>query len=65
MPIEELRRRDPKGIYASYDSGKLHNVAGLDLIVDEPQDPDLLFDFNKQHTVREMANKIIDNTIEC
>lgn len=63
VPLKELRRRDPKGIYHRYDTGKLKNVAGLDLLVDEPKTPDWLFDFNldKQYTVKYMANKIIKN----
>ena len=42
LPLEELIRRDPKGIYRRYYAGKLRNVAGLDLQVDEPTRPDLL-----------------------
>lgn len=63
VPLKELRRRDPKNIYQRYDAGKLKNVAGLDLLVDEPKIPDWLFDFNfdKQYTVEYMANKIIKN----
>lgn len=44
VPIDELRRRDPKGIYRRFDTGKLSDVAGLDLLIDEPQHPDLLVD---------------------
>jgi cytidine diphosphoramidate kinase len=51
VSIKELRRRDPKGIYKRFDSGKLKNVAGLDIDIDEPDTPDLLiqtdnFDIN-------------------
>jgi len=59
IPIEELKNRDPKGIYLRYDRGKISDVAGLDLEVDEPCSPDLLFDFNSRLTVREMAETII------
>lgn len=45
VPIEELRRRDPKGIYRRFDAGELHNVAGLDLPFDEPSRPDLVLDY--------------------
>ena len=45
VPIEELRRRDPKGIYRRFDLGEINNVAGLDLEVDEPLNPDLIIDF--------------------
>jgi len=41
VPLEELRRRDPKDIYKKYDAGEIQNVAGLDLQVDEPEKSDL------------------------
>lgn len=37
VPLDELRRRDPKGIYRRFDAGDLVNVAGLDLQVDKPE----------------------------
>lgn len=42
VPLEELRRRDPKGLYRRFDAGLMKDVAGLDLPVDEPASPDLL-----------------------
>lgn len=45
VPIEELRRRDPKGIYRKFDSGELRNVAGLDIPIDEPWAPELLIKY--------------------
>jgi adenylylsulfate kinase-like enzyme len=45
VPLDELRRRDPKGIYKRFDAGKLTDVAGLDLPVDEPAAPHLLIEY--------------------
>lgn len=45
VSIDELRRRDPKGIYCRYDQGELKNVAGLDMKVDEPERPDLVIEY--------------------
>lgn len=45
VPIDELRRRDPKGIYRRYDQGLLNNVAGLDVEIDEPQRPNLVLEY--------------------
>lgn len=45
VAIDELRRRDPKGIYRRFDAGELHNVAGLDVPVDEPLRPDLVIEY--------------------
>jgi adenylylsulfate kinase-like enzyme len=39
VPLAELRRRDPKGIYRRFDAGELQDVAGLDLAVDLPTAP--------------------------
>ena len=65
VPLEELKNRDPKGIYLRYDRGELSDVAGLDLEVDEPSSPDLLFDFNNEiNTVEEMAETFISKLEE-
>ena len=64
VPIAELRNRDPKGIYHSYDSGKLRHVFGLDMDVDEPKSPDLLFDYSKKkYTTDEMTVQILDKVL--
>jgi adenylylsulfate kinase len=59
VPIEELRRRDPKGIYRQYDAGELTNVAGLDLAVDEPEFADWTAEFVSSRTVNELASELI------
>ena len=55
VPLDELRRRDPKDIYRSFDSGTIHNVAGLDLEVDEPESPDWIVEFAPDKTVESIA----------
>ena len=45
VPISELRRRDPKNIYKAFDKGEIKNIAGIDLEVDEPINPDLLLEY--------------------
>lgn len=59
VPIEELRRRDSKGIYRRYDAGEITNVAGLDLSVDEPQISDWMIEFKPNQTVDSLANQLI------
>ncbi len=44
VPIEELIRRDPKGLYARAGRGDLLNVVGLDVPAEEPERPDLIID---------------------
>ena len=60
VPIEELRRRDPKGIYRRFDAGQISSVAGLDLQVDEPQEADLLLD-SIDESPDQLAEKILSN----
>ncbi|KHL76020.1 adenylylsulfate kinase [Pseudomonas putida] len=55
VPLEELRRRDPKHIYKRFDAGELHNVAGLDLPIDEPSAPDWVAVFEPNRSPRTLA----------
>jgi bifunctional enzyme CysN/CysC len=40
-PIEECRRRDPKGLYQKADSGQIRNFTGVDAPYEEPLDPEI------------------------
>ncbi|MGA2687406.1 MAG: adenylyl-sulfate kinase [Candidatus Korobacteraceae bacterium] len=44
VPIDELQRRDSKGIYAGAQSGDTRNVVGLDLPAEAPEAPDLVLE---------------------
>ena len=44
VPIEELRRRDSKGIYAGAERGNMRDVVGLDVPAEAPEAPDLVLD---------------------
>ena len=44
VPIDELRRRDSKGIYRAAQEGALRNVVGLDVAAEIPETPDLIID---------------------
>ena len=59
VPFEELRRRDPKGIYRRFDTGELTNVAGLDLSIDEPVAADWLVEFEPDRSVALLADELI------
>jgi adenylylsulfate kinase len=60
VPVEELRRRDPKGIYRRFDAGELTHVAGLDLPVDEPEAADLVMEFEPECPVAVMAEELLN-----
>jgi adenylylsulfate kinase len=59
VPLEELKRRDPKDIYKRFANGELSQVAGLDLVIDIPQSPDLILNFNDNHSAAHCAGNII------
>ncbi len=40
-PIDECRRRDPKGLYRRADAGGIRNFTGVDAPYEEPVDPDI------------------------
>lgn len=60
IPLGELRKRDPKGIYKRFDAGALTHVAGLDLTIDEPTTPDLALQFDSDRTVANMAGDLLN-----
>lgn len=58
-PIDELRRRDPKGIYRRFDAGELTHVAGLDLPIDEPEAADWVVEFRSERSEETLATELI------
>ncbi|WP_299811895.1 sulfate adenylyltransferase subunit CysN [uncultured Roseibium sp.] len=40
-PIEECRRRDPKGLYAKADRGEIKNFTGIDSPYEAPENPEI------------------------
>ena len=65
VPLDELRRRDPKSIYQRYENGELIDVAGLDLIVDLPQTPHLTLDFETQPSIWQSPKKLADHLMKA
>ena len=59
VPLEELRRRDPKGIYRRFDAGELRHVAGLDLPIDEPEAADWVVEFEPGQSVTTTADELL------
>lgn len=64
VPVEELRRRDPKGIYRRFDAGELSDVAGLDLPIDEPVAADWVVEFEPERGVAALADELMDQLME-
>lgn len=59
VSLEELERRDPKGLYRRGRTGEISNVAGIHLPVDEPAEPDILFDHSHRLPTETMAKMIL------
>ncbi|MEO5363227.1 MAG: adenylyl-sulfate kinase [Magnetococcus sp. DMHC-8] len=59
VPLAELRRRDPKGIYRRFDAGELTQVAGLDLPIDEPAAADWVVEWASEHSVEGLAGELL------
>ena len=57
--LDELRRRDPKGIYKGHLAGEIHNVAGMDLEIDVPENPHILLQWSNGRTEESMFNELL------
>ncbi len=60
VPMDELRRRDPKGIYSRFDAGEISDVAGLDLPIDEPEGADLMVEFRVGRSEIELVEDLLE-----
>lgn len=60
VPVDELRRRDPKAIYLRFDAGELKNVAGLDLPIDEPESADWVVEFEPGRSAAILAEDFLN-----
>jgi cytidine diphosphoramidate kinase len=60
-PLAELRRRDPKDLYKNVDSGRIQNVAGIDLEVDFPYKPDIYLNWLHGKSIDSMFEELLNN----
>ena len=58
-PLEELVRRDPKGIYRRFSAGEIRHVAGLDMPIDEPQAADWVEEFQPGRAPDAIAESLL------
>lgn len=59
-PLEECIKRDVKGMYKKALAGEIKGFTGVDDPFDEPSDPDIICDTDKE-TVEESAAKIVEH----
>ena len=55
VPMEELYRRDQKGLYSSGEK----NVVGVDLPWDEPKSPDIVIENDGRETPEEIVERMV------
>lgn len=60
-PLSELKKRDPKNIYRDFELGVLKNVAGIDLKIDFPSNPNIHLKWSKSSTIDSMFEELIQS----
>ena len=64
VPIEELRRRDPKNLYEKAMEGKIKNVYGVDLKAEYPKNPDIHLLWSPGKNVENMMDELLRGIIK-
>jgi len=60
VPMETLKQRDAKDLYAKAQADKIDNVVGVDIPFEEPEDPDLVLENDDPPTdPGELADRIL------
>jgi adenylylsulfate kinase len=62
-PIEVCRQRDVKGLYKLVDEGKIKNFTGVDDPYEEPENPELIVETDKE-TLDESIERILAKLVE-
>ena len=63
LPMDVLRARDPKGIYAAHDRGEMPLVVGCDLEFPVPPGPDLVLrEDDMQSSPADLARRILNES---
>jgi bifunctional enzyme CysN/CysC len=57
-PVEECRRRDPKGLYQKADAGQIRNFTGVDAPYEPPLDPEI-----RLHTLEFTPDRLADEVV--
>lgn len=60
VPLDVLRRRDPKGIYRRFDQGELTDIAGLDMRIDEPEQSDWVVSYAPERNCASLADVLME-----
>ncbi len=63
VPIEMLVKRDSKNIYSDFHKGIRKNVAGMDLKIDFPSNPDRVISMKNELDLNTVASEIINDVL--
>ena len=58
-PVDECRRRDPKGLYQKADAGQIRNFTGVDAPYEEPLDPEIRLP-TMQASPEQLAEQVVE-----
>lgn len=64
-PLEELKRRDIKGVYLTNGSPSSANVVGLDIPAEIPEAPDLILDNDSSLDAEQAAGLILQQAVDA
>lgn len=59
VPLEVLKSRDPKKIYERAERGELQHVAGVDLEIDFPANPDVKLVYDEKKTPVDLLQELL------
>ena len=62
-PVDECRRRDPKGLYQKVDAGQIRNFTGVDAPYEAPESPEIHLP-TLEGTPEALAARVIDELRE-
>ena len=57
--MDELKRRDVKGIYKDFEDGTINNVSGIDIKAEFPISPDVRVEWSKEKNVDVTFKEIV------
>ena len=61
VPIQELQRRDSKGLYLKYKNGQIKNMVGLDINAEFPKNPEFHFKWEKNQNLLNIRDTLFDD----
>jgi len=64
VPLEVLHERDQKGIYSNARNNDGKNIVGIDLLAEEPLNPEIVLCNDGSKTPNEMANILIEELLQ-